>query len=147
MMRREIGGGAGKEQTVDRGENLRRFERRRQSRNQQWQRARALADRVDIFLADHMEGVVADFSAIADNADDGKSGTHVLDSNGPEASAASRENPGRLSAVLLERTEVLNNEQPRGNVGSLAHLIHHDRGVCPLRVNHVPLAKLETRTR
>src|SRR5258706_15696071 len=107
MMRRDIGGRAGKEQTVDRGENLRRFERRRQSRNQQWQRARALADRGDIFLAHHMEGVVADFSAITDNAEDGKRGTHVGDSNGPGETAASRENPGRLSAVLLERTEVL----------------------------------------
>ena len=76
MARRDIGAGTGKEQAVDACENLLRLQRRRERGDQQRQRSGAVARGVDIFLADHVKGVVADLSGIANNADDGKRLAH-----------------------------------------------------------------------
>src|SRR6185312_1041444 len=74
--RRHVGRRSGEEQTVDNRQDVLRIERRVQHRNQQRHGVGAIPDCVDIFLPDHVEGMVAKLLAIAGDADNGSAGKH-----------------------------------------------------------------------
>src|SRR5258706_16197911 len=62
-----------------------------------------------------------------------------------KSNAASRPRARTASIVaLLERAQVLNHEQARGNVGDLVQVVEHDPRPHALGIQHFPLAKLQT---